>query len=96
MAGREFPAPVFDDAVDARRAVEEAKAARIEAKRRRVREAFPEMTAVADQFRAVFGEDTRLRWAAENGNIIGPVPEDVRREHEQRHGRLRDVGKEDL
>lgn len=90
---RQFPTPVFDDALDERRQREQALAQRREALRQRVRESFPETTRFADNLREVFGE-VRIVWAAEQGNIIGRVPEPVLADQQQQFGRLRDVGKE--
>lgn len=90
---KQYPKPVFDDAHDERRRVEEERERRREALRQRVREAFPEITKVADEYRAHF-PGAKIVWAAEKGNVIGPVPEDVRRNHEKQFGPLVDVSKE--
>lgn len=36
-----------------------------------VRREFPQMTKVADEFRAAFGEDTKLVFMSEGGKTIG-------------------------
>lgn len=90
---KQYPKPVFDDAIDERRQAEEEKARRREALRLRVREAFPEITAWADELRAQF-PGARLVWAAEKQYVIGPVPEDVRQQREAQFGPLVDVSKE--
>jgi hypothetical protein len=44
----------------------------------RVRAAFPVCTAVADQFREVFGDGVKLSYAEENGQKIGrQLPESI-------------------
>jgi hypothetical protein len=90
---KQYPKPVFDDAHDERRRAEEEKERRREALRKKVRESFPEMTAFADEMRKQF-PGARLVWAAEKQHVIGPVPEDVRRKHEEEFGPLVDVSKE--
>jgi hypothetical protein len=44
----------------------------------RARAAFPTCTAVADEFRAVFGEGVRLTYAEENGNRAGRALDESR------------------
>lgn len=88
-----FPKPVFDDAHDKRRRAEAAQERRREALRLRVRAAFPEITKWADDVRQHF-PGARLVWAAERQHVIGKVPDEVRRRHEQEFGPLVDVSKE--
>lgn len=90
---KQYPKPVFDDALDEQRAAEQAKAQRREAMRQRVREAFPTITAWADDIRESFPE-ARLVWAVEQQYVVGPVPEDVRQQQEKEFGPLVDVSKE--
>lgn len=90
---RQYPKAVFDDAHDERRRAEAEKAQAREAMRQRVREAFPAITKWADDIREHF-PGARLIWAAEQQNIVGPVPEDVKRQHEEEFGPLVDVSKE--
>lgn len=90
---KQYPKPVFDDALDEKRAAEQAKEQRREALRQRVREAFPTITKWADDIREHFPE-SRLIWAAEQQHVVGPVPEDVRQQHEKEFGPLVDVSKE--
>jgi ABC-type transporter MlaC component len=77
-----FPSPVFDDAVDAaskRAAQQQAQLTKAkEQARDAFRTEFPEVTAFADQARAVFGNGVRVQWAIEDDHFVGAVPEPVR------------------
>lgn len=90
---KQFPKPVFDDAIDELQRAKEEQERRREALRQRVRECFPEITQFAEACRAV-SPGTRLVWAVEQQYVIGPVPEDVRRKQEEQFGPLIDVAKE--
>lgn len=90
---KEFPKPVFDDALDEKQRIEWEKEQRREALRLAVREHFPQVTAWADEWREHF-PGTTLLWAAEKQYVIGKVPKDVQQQHEQAFGPLVDVSKE--
>lgn len=92
MKERAYPTPVFDDALDERQRREAEAAKRKEALRQEVRAAFPEVTEFADELKKVFPQTTIL-WAAEKGNVIGPVPKDERARQEAKFGPLREIGK---
>lgn len=85
---KRYPEPVFDDAVDAaerRRIQAEKEAAEkqaaLERRRQHLRETMPLTAKAVDEVRRVFGPDIRVNWAIENGQTVGPVPEDVLRRH---------------
>ena len=88
---KQFPAPVFDDALEGRERAAEAKAERQEAARQEFRATFPQVTAVADELRRVFGDGVRIRWAIENGFSVGAVPQTEREQHEREHGPVREL-----
>ena len=75
---RHYPLPVFDDALERAAAEQAAKEARLaeqrERARLRFRSEFPQVTAFADESRAVFGDDVRVLWAIENGKYVGRPP----------------------
>jgi len=75
---RQYPSPVFDDAVDAAAAKKAAEEARLaeqrERARRRFRTEFPQVTAFADEFREKFGDGVRVIWAVEDGKYVGRPP----------------------
>lgn len=73
----DYPEPRFDDEIERQEQEEQEKRRRHEAKRAHFRANFPEVTAFADELRAQ-GFDPKVIWAFENGNAIGPVPDDVR------------------
>ena len=85
---KRYPEPVFDDAVDAaerRRIYAEQEAAdkqaALERRRQHLRETMPLTAYAVDEVRRVFGPDIRVNWAIENGQTVGPVPEDVLRKY---------------
>jgi hypothetical protein len=85
---KRYPEPVFDDAVDAAerrriQAEQEAaeKQAALERRRQHLRETMPLTAKAVDEVRRVFGPDIRVNWAIENGQTVGPVPEDVLRKY---------------
>jgi hypothetical protein len=85
---KQYPEPVFDDAVDAAerrriQAEQEAaeKQAALERRRQHLRETMPLTAKAVDEVRRVFGPDIRVNWAIENGQTVGPVPEDVLRKY---------------
>lgn len=88
-----YPKAVFDDAHDERRRAEEEGERRRELLRQQVRDAFPEVTQFADKVREVF-PGARIVWAAEKNNVVGKVPEPVRKKHEEQFGPLNWIGKE--
>lgn len=90
---KQYPKPVFDDALEERQRQEQEAAQRREALRLRVRERFPEITAFADQMREQF-PGSRIVWAAEKQYVIGPVPQEVLQERKNIYGQLVDVSKE--
>jgi len=75
---RHYPTPVFDDALDAAAAKQAAEEARLAEQRERARTKFrtefPQVTAFADECRAVFGDGVRVLWAIENGKVVGRPP----------------------
>jgi hypothetical protein len=85
---KRYPEPVFDDAVDAAerrriQAEQEAaeKQAALERRRQHLRETMPLTAKAVDDVRRVFGPDIRVNWAIENGQTVGPVPQEVLRRH---------------
>jgi hypothetical protein len=49
-----------------------------EQKREQMRTDFPLMAQVADDFKRIFGDGVRVRWAQENGKEVGtPGPQGV-------------------
>lgn len=41
------------------------------------RKRFPETAKIVDEFRRVFGDGVKVKWAVENGRSIGRVPTDA-------------------
>lgn len=89
MSGRQYPEPRFDDEHDARVRRKQDEAARREAARLKVRQAFPKVIEFADKCRELFGDQVELLWAFEDGQYIGNPPEEVIKDYEQRHGTVR-------
>ena len=75
---QQYPTPVFDDALEAAAAKKAAEEARLAEQRERARRRFlaefPQVTAFADECRAVFGDDVRVIWAVEDGKYVGRPP----------------------
>lgn len=89
MSQRSYPEPRFDDAIDAREQQRIDEAARREAARLKVREAFPKCVEFADLCREHFGDQVEMLWAFEDGYYIGKPSQEVIEDYEQRHGPVR-------
>ena len=48
-----------------------------EAAAKRNRELMPETAAIVDEYRRVFGNGIKLKWAVENDRTVGNVPYDL-------------------
>jgi hypothetical protein len=73
----DFPEPRFDDEIEREQIAEEQRRREHERKRAEFRAKFPKVTAFADDLRAQ-GFEPKVIWAYEDGNAVGPVPDDVR------------------
>lgn len=85
MSGHHFPAPVFDDAIDAKERERQEQERRREEARRRFRAEFPEAAAWADKLREAFPETT-VEFAINGDKFVGKLPQQVAKDYEARTG----------
>lgn len=79
MTDRDFPAPIFDDAIDARARAAAARKAEIARRRAENRAAMPIVSAFFDKYEAEF-PGCKVIWAIEGDRVVGtPPPEALAR-----------------
>lgn len=79
----DFPEPRFDDEIERQQEAERLRREAHERKRAEFRAKFPKVTDFADELRAL-GLEPKIVWAIEDGNEVGPVPDNEREAHYNR------------
>jgi hypothetical protein len=74
---KHYPTPVFNDDIERAEQAAKQRAEERERKRQQVRADFPIVTAEADYWNNLF-PGTKIVWAIEGDNEIGPVPPEER------------------